>query len=41
MENDNIRTNASLIQARVPVLTTKEVQLAVEFSGIPLSLIHI
>lgn len=35
VENDNIRTNASLIQARVPVLTTKEVALAVEFSGIP------
>ena len=27
--------NASLIQAKVPVLTTKEVPLAVEFSGIP------
>ena len=35
VENDNIRTNASLIQAKVPVLTTKEVKLAVEFSGIP------
>ena len=40
MENDNIRTNASLIQARVPVLTTKEVQLAVEFSGIPGAALH-
>ena len=35
VENDNIRTNASLIQAKVPVLTTKEVKLVVEFSGIP------
>ena len=35
MENDNIRTNASLIQAKVPVLTTKEVRLAVEFEGVP------
>ena len=35
VENDNIRTNASLIQAKVPVLTTKEVKLTVEFSGIP------
>lgn len=40
VENDNIRTNASLIQARVPVLTTKEVQLAVEFSGIPGAALH-
>ena len=35
VENDNIRTNASLIQAKVPVLTTKEVSLAVELSGVP------
>lgn len=35
VENSNIRTSASLIQARVPVLTTKEVPLAVEFSGVP------
>ena len=35
VENSNIRTNASLIQAKVPVLTTKEVELAVEFSGVP------
>ena len=35
VENGNIRTNASLIQAKVPVLTTKEVALSVEFSGIP------
>ena len=35
VENDNIRTNASLIQAKVPVLTTKEVRLAVEFEGVP------
>lgn len=33
--NSNIRTNASLIQAKVPVLTTKEVSLAVELSGVP------
>ncbi len=35
VENSSIRTNASLIQAKVPVLTTKEVELAVEFSGVP------
>ena len=35
MENSNIRTNASLIQAKVPVLTTKEVELAMEFEGVP------
>ena len=35
VENSNIRTNASLIQAKVPVLTTREVELAVEFSGVP------
>lgn len=35
VENSNIRTNTSLIQAKVPVLTTKEVELAVEFSGVP------
>ena len=35
VENSNIRTNASLIQAKVPVLTTKEVSLAVELSGVP------
>ena len=34
-ENSNIRTNTSLIQAKVPVLTTREVELAVEFSGVP------
>ena len=33
--NSNIRTNTSLIQAKVPVLTTREVELAVEFSGVP------
>ena len=35
VENGNIRTNASLIQAKVPVLTTKEVELAMEFEGVP------
>lgn len=35
LDNSNIRTNASLIQAKVPVLTTKEVSLAVELSGVP------
>ena len=35
VENSNIRTNTSLIQAKVPVLTTGEVELAVEFSGVP------
>ena len=35
VENSNIRTSASLIQAKVPVLTTKEVALAVEFEGVP------
>ena len=35
VDNSNIRTNASLIQAKVPVLTTKEVSLAVELSGAP------
>ena len=35
VENGNIRTNTSLIQAKVPVLTTREVELAVEFSGVP------
>ena len=40
VENSNIRTSASLIQAKVPVLTTKEVQLAVEFSGIPGAALH-
>ena len=35
VENSNIRTNASLIQAKVPVLTTKEVELAMEFEGVP------
>ena len=35
VDNSNIRTNASLIQAKVPVLTTKEVALAVEFEGVP------
>lgn len=35
VDNNNIRTNASLIQAKVPVLTTKEVSLAVELSGVP------
>ena len=35
VENSNIRTNTSLIQAKVPVLTTREVELAVEFSGVP------
>ena len=35
VENSNIRTSASLIQAKVPVLTTKEVSLAVELSGVP------
>ena len=35
VDNSNIRTNASLIQAKVPVLTTKEVSLAVELSGVP------
>lgn len=35
VENSNIRTNASLIQAKVPVLTTKEVELAMEFDGVP------
>lgn len=34
-DNSNSRTNASLIQAKVPVLTTKEVSLAVELSGVP------
>ena len=35
VDNGNICTNASLIQAKVPVLTTKEVSLAVELSGVP------
>lgn len=35
VENSNIRTNTSLIQAKLPVLTTREVELAVEFSGVP------
>lgn len=35
VDNSNVRTNASLIQAKVPVLTTKEVSLAVELSGVP------
>lgn len=35
VDNSNIHTNASLIQAKVPVLTTKEVSLAVELSGVP------
>ena len=35
VDNGNIRTNASLIQAKVTVLTTKEVSLAVELSGVP------
>lgn len=35
VENSSIRTSASLIQARVPVLSTREVPLAVEFSGVP------
>lgn len=35
VENSNIRTNTRLIQAKVPVLTTREVELAVEFSGVP------
>ena len=35
VENSNIRTNTSLIPAKVPVLTTREVELAVEFSGVP------
>ena len=35
VKNSNIRTNTSLIQAKVPVLTTREVELAVEFSGVP------
>lgn len=35
VDNSNIRTNASLIQAKVPVLTTKEVALAIEFEGVP------
>lgn len=35
VENSDIRTNTSLIQAKVPVLTTREVELAVEFSGVP------
>ena len=35
VDNSNIRTNASLIQAKVPVLTTKEASLAVELSGVP------
>ena len=35
VDNSSIRTNASLIQAKVPVLTTKEVSLAVELSGVP------
>ena len=35
VDNSNIRTNASLIQAKVPVLTTKEVSLVVELSGVP------
>lgn len=35
VDNSNIRTNTSLIQAKVPVLTTKEVSLAVELSGVP------
>ena len=37
VENGNIRTNASLIQAKVPVLTTKEVELAMEFEGVPMN----
>ena len=35
VDNSNIRTNASLIQAKVPILTTKKVSLAVELSGVP------
>ena len=35
VENSNIRTSASLIQAKVPVLTTKEVALTIEFEGVP------
>ena len=35
VENSNISTNTSLIQAKVPVLTTREGELAVEFSGVP------
>lgn len=35
VENDSIRTSASLIQARVPVLTTREVPLAVDLTGVP------
>ena len=35
VDNSNIRTSASLIQAKVPVLTTKEVSLVVKLSGVP------
>ena len=35
VDNSSIRTNASLIQAKVPVLTTKEVSLVVKLSGVP------
>ena len=35
VDNSTLRTNASLSQAKVPVLTTKEVSLAVELSGVP------
>ena len=35
VDNSNIRTNDSLIQAKVPVLTTKEVSLVVKLSGVP------
>ena len=35
VENSSIRTNASLIQAKVPVLTTKEVSLTVDLAGVP------
>lgn len=35
VDNSSIRTNASLIQAKVPVLTTKEVSLTVDLAGVP------
>ena len=35
VDNSSIRTSASLIQAKVPVLTTKEVSLVVKLSGVP------
>ena len=35
VDNSSIRTNASLIQAKVPVLTTKEVSLTVDLTGVP------